>query len=110
MSQRAASQPGDAPAWASTAWPDLRVATSTASGRRIALVTLDLPDRRNAMSDAMTDSWRHVMGQLAADDELAAVVVTGAGSAFCSGGDLGWLAGEPDATVDELRTRMSQAS
>jgi enoyl-CoA hydratase len=34
------------------------------------------------------------------------VVVTGAGSAFCSGGNTGWIASEPDATVDELRTRM----
>jgi enoyl-CoA hydratase len=34
------------------------------------------------------------------------VVVTGAGSAFCSGGDPRWIAGEPDASVDQLRTRM----
>jgi enoyl-CoA hydratase len=33
-------------------------------------------------------------------------VVTGEGSAFCSGGNTSWIAGEPDATVDRLRTRM----
>ncbi len=36
----------------------------------------------------------------------ATVVVTGAGTAFCSGGDTSWIAGEPDASVDRLRTRM----
>jgi enoyl-CoA hydratase len=34
------------------------------------------------------------------------VVVTGEGSAFCSGGNTAWIAGEPDAEVDYLRTRM----
>jgi enoyl-CoA hydratase len=33
-------------------------------------------------------------------------VVTGAGTAFCSGGNTGWIASEPDASVDQLRTRM----
>ena len=37
---------------------------------------------------------------------MRAVVVTGEGSAFCSGGNTGWIASEPDATVDHLRTRM----
>ena len=32
--------------------------------------------------------------------------MTGAGTAFCSGGNTGWIAGEPDAEVDQLRTRM----
>ncbi len=36
----------------------------------------------------------------------ASVVVTGEGTAFCSGGDTSWIASEPDATVDGLRTRM----
>jgi enoyl-CoA hydratase len=43
---------------------------------------------------------------LAADGDLRAGGVTGAGSAFCSGGNTGWIASEPDATVDHLRTRM----
>src|SRR3954452_219261 len=72
----------------------------------VALLTLDNPDLRNAMSDEMTASWAAAMAELAADRSLRAVVVTGAGSAFCSGGNTSWIAGEPDATVDELRTRM----
>jgi len=37
---------------------------------------------------------------------VRAVVVTGAGSAFCSGGNTSWIASEPEATVDDLRERM----
>ena len=72
----------------------------------VALLTLDNPDQRNAMSDAMTASWVSAIDELAGDRSVRAVVVTGAGSAFCSGGNTSWIASEPDATVDELRTRM----
>src|SRR3546814_8148111 len=54
----------------------------------------------------MTQSWRRAIDALAADPEVRVVVVTGAGTAFCSGGDPRWIAGEPDASVDRLRTRM----
>ena len=75
-------------------------------GDGVALLVLDNPDQRNAMSDEMTASWVAAVEELAADRELRAVVVTGAGSAFCSGGNTGWIASEPDAGVDYLRTRM----
>src|SRR3954466_1288782 len=72
----------------------------------VALLTLDNPDLRNAMSDEMTASWLAAVAELAADRSVRAVVVTGAGSAFCSGGNTSWIASEPDASVDHLRTRM----
>ncbi len=72
----------------------------------VAVLTLDNPDQRNAMSEQMTASWVAAVDELAADRTVRAVVVTGAGSAFCSGGNTSWIASEPDATVDELRTRM----
>ncbi len=72
----------------------------------VALLVLDNPDMRNAMSDEMTASWATAIDQLAADRSVRAVVVTGEGSAFCSGGNTGWIASEPDATVDQLRARM----
>ncbi len=67
---------------------------------------LDNPDQRNAMSEEMTAAWAAAVDELAADRSVRAVVVTGEGSAFCSGGNTAWLAGEPDATVDDLRERM----
>jgi enoyl-CoA hydratase/carnithine racemase len=72
----------------------------------VVLVTLDLPDRRNAMSVGMTESWGRVMAALQADRTVRAVVVTGQGSAFCAGGDVAWIGSEPGAAVDRLRERM----
>lgn len=72
----------------------------------VVLLVLDNAGQRNAMSDAMTASWVEAIDALAADRSVRAVVVTGEGSAFSSGGDLSWLASEPDAGVDRLRDRM----
>ena len=75
-------------------------------GDGVAVLTLDNPAQRNAMSDEMTAAWVAAVDQLAADRSLRAVVVTGEGAAFCSGGNTGWIASEPEAEVDHLRTRM----
>jgi enoyl-CoA hydratase/carnithine racemase len=72
----------------------------------VAVLTLDNPDQRNAMSDQMTSSWVAAIDELAGDRSVRVVVVTGEGSAFCSGGNTSWIASEPDATVDALRERM----
>lgn len=72
----------------------------------VAVLVLDQPDLRNAMSEEMTASWVAAVDHLAGDPTVRAVVVTGEGRSFCSGGNLSWLASEPDATVDRLRARM----
>ncbi len=72
----------------------------------VVLLTLDLPDRRNAMTEELTAAWGAAVEDLRGDRGVRCVVVTGAGRAFCAGGDLGWLSAEPDASVDELRDRM----
>jgi len=72
----------------------------------VARLVLDNPAQRNAMSDQMTRSWVDAIQELATDRDLRVVVVTGEGSAFCAGGDPRWIASEPDAPVDRLRTRM----
>jgi enoyl-CoA hydratase/carnithine racemase len=72
----------------------------------VALLVLDNPEQRNAMSAPMTESWVAAVDEIAADRSVRAVVVTGEGRAFCSGGDTSWIASEPDAGVDRLRARM----
>jgi enoyl-CoA hydratase/carnithine racemase len=74
----------------------------------VALVTLNLPQVRNAMTTEMTSTWVTVMDKVAGDRSLRAVVVTGAGSAFCSGADLSWLdqGNLSDNTPDRLRDKM----
>jgi enoyl-CoA hydratase len=71
----------------------------------VVLLTLDLPDRRNAMTDELTAGWVEAVAALRGDRSVRCVVVTGSGRAFCSGGDLGWLA-SGGASVDELREKM----
>src|SRR6202167_4955445 len=74
----------------------------------VALVTLNLPQVRNAMTAELTSAWTAAMDRIAGDRSLRVVVVTGAGSAFCSGADLSWLdqGNLSDNTPDRLRDKM----
>lgn len=58
----------------------------------IATLTLDRPDRLNAMADPMWDALYEHLGMIAANDGVRAVILTGAGRAFCSGGDVSGMA------------------
>lgn len=55
---------------------------------RVALVVLDRPDSLNALSVPMEEELATAFSQLAADEEVSVIVVTGAGRGFCSGADL----------------------
>ncbi len=72
----------------------------------VVLVRLDVPDRRNAMTEGLTAAWASAMAELAADPGLRCVAVTGEGPAFCAGGDLSWLEESGSMTPERLRTRM----
>ncbi len=54
----------------------------------IAVLMLDRPERRNALSVALRDEIVDRLEGLAADEELKVVVITGAGDVFCAGFDL----------------------
>jgi enoyl-CoA hydratase/carnithine racemase len=57
---------------------------------RAAWVTIDRPERRNALSAGVIDGLLDGLRQAAADEVAAVVVITGAGdAAFCAGGDIG---------------------
>jgi enoyl-CoA hydratase/carnithine racemase len=72
----------------------------------VALLTLALPERRNAMTAELTAAWADAVATLKADRDVRAAVVTGEGSAFCAGGDLSWIGESPDLSVPALRERM----
>ncbi len=55
---------------------------------RIATVTLNRPDRLNAVSEEMTDELLAVFTEIEKDDEVWTIIVTGAGRALCSGADV----------------------
>lgn len=67
----------------------------------VATVTLDRADRRNAMTRAMVYGLIDVLDRLDLDDDVRAIVVTGAGAAFSVGADLEGGRGTFADTVDE---------
>jgi methylglutaconyl-CoA hydratase len=60
-------------------------------GRGVATLTLNRPEKHNAMSAAMIAELTEAARALAADDAVRVVILTGAGASFCAGGDLGWM-------------------
>lgn len=54
----------------------------------VAIITLNRPDVLNALSQELMRSLDGVLDDVVADDRARAVVITGAGKAFCAGGDL----------------------
>ncbi len=76
---------------------------------RIATLTLNRPDRRNALNDVMQDEIGDALEDVENDDSVRVLIVTGAGRVFCAGGDLEQLRGgsEPGTwvtdNVDDIR-------
>lgn len=58
---------------------------------RVALITVNDPDRRNAVTGEISAGLRAAVARAEADIGVHAVIVTGAGSAFCAGADLSAL-------------------
>ena len=80
---------------------------------RVALLTLNRPERLNAMSREMLDALLEALPRLAADPDVGVVVITGAGRGFCAGGDVKAMAegreGDGASLEDKaqaLRARM----
>lgn len=69
----------------------------------VALVTLNRPDRLNALTAEMGPLYAQVLRDLDCDGRTRAVVVTGAGRGFCSGADLNTLGG----TVEDLQSYVT---
>ena len=80
---------------------------------RVATITLNRPGKRNALSDRLTPALRRILLELDTRQDVGCIVITGAGSAFCAGGDIsgmGAVGGDPSAlepTIQE-RTRALQ--
>ena len=56
-----------------------------------AIVTLNRPDVRNAFDDVLIADLTRVFLELDRDETVRAVVLAGAGKAFCAGADLNWM-------------------
>ena len=59
--------------------------------RGVATLTLNRPEKHNALNAQMIEELTQACGEIAADNDIRVVVLTGAGRSFCAGGDLGWM-------------------
>lgn len=71
---------------------------------RVATVTLNKPHKKNALGDVLTPALRKTIAILDDDDRVGCVLITGAGDAFCAGGD---VSGMGSGTIKNLGTPPS---
>jgi 2-(1,2-epoxy-1,2-dihydrophenyl)acetyl-CoA isomerase len=68
----------------------------------VGVVTLNRPERLNAINWDLASDLVQLFRDLQQRDEVRVVVLTGAGRAFCSGGDAEWLSGSSDRGIPGL--------
>ena len=56
--------------------------------QRVGVITLNKPHKKNALGDVLTPALRRTLIAMEQDDRVGCVMITGAGDAFCSGGDV----------------------
>jgi len=66
--------------------------------RGVATLTLNRPDKHNALNARMIAELTEAAAELAADAAIRAVILTGAGTSFCAGGDLAWMRAQTTAS------------
>tara|TARA_B110000503_G_scaffold59596_1_gene94984 strand:- start:5861 stop:6685 length:825 start_codon:yes stop_codon:yes gene_type:complete len=72
---------------------------------RVATLTLNKPNKKNALGDILTPALRRMLAVLEHDQRVGCILLTGAGNAFCSGGDIsgmGGPAGQPMTTAERV--------
>jgi enoyl-CoA hydratase/carnithine racemase len=85
----------------------------------VATITLNRPDKRNALSNELTPALRKALLDADTDPAVRCVVITGAGRAFCSGGDVSGMGGNaaasqapasdaPRRTIDDAIRNLQQ--
>ena len=69
----------------------------------VATLTLNRPEKLNAFTLEMIDAWADALEECQRNDEIHVIVVTGAGRAFCSGGDLLEMRQRIDETPEQQK-------
>ena len=73
---------------------------------KVAIITLNRPKKKNALSDHLTPALRQTLLDLETKREVGCILITGSGDAFCAGGDIGGMGGNAskDKEVSERPT------
>ena len=74
---------------------------------RIATITLNRPERMNAFTWEMTDAWADALIEAQHNEAVHVVIVTGAGKAFCSGGDIQGMGERQDRTPLQRKEELA---
>jgi len=74
----------------------------------VARITLNRPERMNAFTFEMIDAWAAALQHCRTDDAVKVVVVTGAGKAFCSGGDIVEMCDRVEQTPEQRKNEIFQ--
>ncbi len=81
---------------------------------RVATITLNRPHARNSLSDNLTPALRRMIKQCGEDSNVGAILITGAGTAFCAGGDVKSMGGKsggslaPELSFDQKVARLQE--
>ena len=80
---------------------------------RVAVITLNRPEARNALSDHLTPALRTMIRTCGEDASIGALLITGAGTAFCAGGDVKGMGANSSAakkamSLDERITDLQE--
>ncbi len=74
----------------------------------IGRIVLDRPERMNAFTFEMIDAWHAALQRCRSDDSVKAVIVTGTGTAFCSGGDVVEMGERLEQTPEQRKNELFQ--
>jgi len=74
----------------------------------LAEISLNRPDAYNALNLELLTEFVGIISELATDNSVKGIVITGKGKAFCAGGDLKWVVESSTKTASSLRTLAAQ--
>ena len=74
----------------------------------ILTLTLNRPEARNALSENLSPALRTMLAYTAKDDSIGALIITGAGKAFCAGGDVKAMETKAEKPVMTPEERIAQ--
>ena len=71
---------------------------------QVAVITLNRPESRNALGNIITPALRRMIRERGEDPDVGALLITGAGTAFCAGGDVKGMANSGPAAASQSGT------